>query len=269
MSLNNLVAVSTDNERLTQKAADLARKLNIPLVDPTSTLYPFLLVYGEKRLQLQQIFSAGVSYQPGPVFTEFIAGRTGYRIRHGGGIKQHIARAVGVKEGVRPTVIDATAGLGRDGFLLASLGCRVFMVERSPVIAALLQDGLERACLDASVKAYVTNITVAVTDSLNEIAEIVRQNRVDTIYLDPMYPHRTKSSLVKKEMRLLRAIVGADEDCNALFAAALASPVKRVVVKRPRPAESMAGPQPSIVISGKSSRYDIYFPASIPGEPRK
>ena len=34
------------------------------------------------------------------------------------------------------------AGLGRDAFVLASVGCRVRMLERNPVVAALLDDGL-------------------------------------------------------------------------------------------------------------------------------
>ena len=78
------------------------------------------------------------------------------------------------------------------------------------------------------------------------------------IYLDPMFPHRDKTALVKKEMRLFRPLVGADQDAPALLAAALALASHRVVVKRPRKAPCIEGPKPSYALEGKSSRYDIY-----------
>jgi 16S rRNA (guanine1516-N2)-methyltransferase len=78
------------------------------------------------------------------------------------------------------------------------------------------------------------------------------------IYLDPMFPHRDKSALVKKEMRLFRPLVGDDMDAPALLEAALALASHRVVVKRPRKAPCIEGPKPSHALEGKSSRYDIY-----------
>ncbi|MCT1282181.1 class I SAM-dependent methyltransferase, partial [Pseudomonas aeruginosa] len=78
------------------------------------------------------------------------------------------------------------------------------------------------------------------------------------IYLDPMFPHRDKSALVKKEMRLFRPLVGDDLDAPALLQAALALASHRVVVKRPRKAPIIEGPKPGYSLEGKSSRYDIY-----------
>ncbi len=263
MITKKLIAVAAEAEIFIDKAAALAQKLQLPIVDLTSTSHHFLLIYGIKRLELKQVVSAS-SPLPGPVFAEFLDGRLGFRRKHGGGKKQNIARAVGIKGGFRPTVIDATAGLGRDGFVLACLGCKVHMIERSPIIASLLQDGLQRASTDPETDAHILpNIQMTVADSLQAIDAIQAESKADTIYLDPMYPHRSKSSLVKKEMRYLRAIVGADHDGKELLAAALRCPVNRIVVKRPRLAESISGPQPSTVIVGKSSRYDIYFPVSV------
>jgi 16S rRNA (guanine1516-N2)-methyltransferase len=78
------------------------------------------------------------------------------------------------------------------------------------------------------------------------------------IHLDPMFPHRDKSALVKKEMRLFRPLVGDDDDAPALLAAALALASHRVVVKRARKAPPIAGVAPGYSLEGKSSRYDIY-----------
>ncbi|MGL9773657.1 MAG: class I SAM-dependent methyltransferase [Sodalis sp. (in: enterobacteria)] len=60
------------------------------------------------------------------------------------GAVKAVAKAVGIKGQGLPDVVDATAGLGRDAFVLACLGCRVQMFERHPVMAALLKNGLRR-----------------------------------------------------------------------------------------------------------------------------
>ena len=168
-----------------------------------------------------------------------------------------IAKAVGLQPGVRPTVVDATAGLGRDAFVLAQLGCQVTLIERNPLIAALLEDGLQRAAADADVAAIVSRMRLLRGDAialLNTWPDEVPQ----VVYLDPMFPHRDKSALVKKEMRLFRPVVGDDDDAPALLDAALALATHRVVVKRARKAPAIAGPKPTLVLEGNSSRFDIY-----------
>ncbi len=168
-----------------------------------------------------------------------------------------IAKAVGVQPGIRPRVLDATAGLGRDGFVLASLGCEVTLVERQPLIAALLEDGLERAGRDPDVAPIAARMRLLGGNS----ADLMRAwdgEAPQVIYLDPMFPHRDKSALVKKEMRLFRPLVGDDLDAPALLQAALALASHRVVVKRPRKAPIIEGPKPGYSLEGKSSRYDIY-----------
>jgi 16S rRNA (guanine1516-N2)-methyltransferase len=154
-------------------------------------------------------------------------------------------------------VLDATAGLGRDGFVLASLGCAVTLIERQPLIAALLEDGLARARGDREVGPIVAQMQL-LTGNAIELMDAWEGEPPQVIYLDPMFPHRDKSALVKKEMRLFRPFVGDDLDAPALLAAALALASHRVVVKRPRKAPIIAGATPGYALEGKSSRYDIY-----------
>ncbi len=128
----------------------------------------------------------------------------------------------------------------RDGFVLATLGCRVELIERNPVVAALLQDGLERAAAAAEVAPIVARMTLRQGNAI----ELMREwsgEAPQVIYLDPMFPHRDKSALVKKEMRLFRPFVGDDDDAPALLEAALALASHRVVVKRPRKARRSTG----------------------------
>ncbi|TBL57379.1 16S rRNA (guanine(1516)-N(2))-methyltransferase, partial [Klebsiella oxytoca] len=87
----------------------------------------------------------------GGIYVDFVAGTMAHRRKFGGGRGEAVAKAVGIKKDYLPDVVDATAGLGRDAFVLASIGCNVRMVERHPVVAALLEDGLKRAYLDADI----------------------------------------------------------------------------------------------------------------------
>ena len=241
-------------------AISLAADLNLPLTACNSQEYTVLLLHTDSRLELRQTGLAA----PGPVCADFTSPTMCYRVRHGGGLRQLLARAAGLKSGYRPSILDATAGLGRDGFVLASLGCQVTMFERVPVIAALLEDGLRRALHHPEIGNIVKErIRYIAGDSLLLMKQIRRDRQPDTIYLDPMYPLRTKSAKVKKEMRLLRFVAGDDSDAPALLAAALTIARNRVVVKRPKLAPHLHGPEPSLVLRGGNSRYDIYLTGSV------
>ncbi|MBF0369001.1 MAG: class I SAM-dependent methyltransferase [Magnetococcales bacterium] len=215
--------------------------------------YTHLLVLTPKGLELRHL---GQTRQH-PLYIDFVGGRFGHRRRGGG--RQSLARAVGFKGGIKPRVVDATPGLGRDAFLLAALGCRVEMVERSPIIAALLADGLKRAReAPETQKIARDHLHLVVGDARAYLTNTPTTQRPDVVYLDPMYPHRDKSALVKKEMRWLRELVGNDSDAPQLLAVALESAKKRVVVKRPRLAPPLEGPAPGFIIPGRTTRFDVY-----------
>ncbi len=211
-----------------------------------------------------QLAAAGLSLhdakqpQQGGVRVDFADGSQAHRRQFGGGAGQMVARAVGCRGSIRPRVLDATAGLGRDAFVLASLGCDVTLVERQPIIAALLADGLERARLAGGEVAEITARMTLVSGDAIELLADWPGDIPQVIHLDPMFPQRDKSALVKKEMRLFKPLAGSDEDAPQLLAAALQLASHRVVVKRPRKAPELAGRPPSSALSGQSSRYDIY-----------
>lgn len=197
-----------------------------------------------------------------PLCVDFVAGRADHRRRFGGGRNQLIARACGLNRGALPSIVDATAGLGRDAFVLASLGAPVLMIERVAATAAILVDGLTRAqgCADDEIRDIALRMQALHGDATRELGELVTQwdQPPQVVHLDPMYPHRDKSALVKKEMRVFRALAGDDADAPALLEAALEVATHRVVVKRPRKAEPIGGLAPSHVVEEKTSRYDVY-----------
>lgn len=234
---------------LASEAARWAARLALPLEGEAE----FALQLGEGGLQLVELGPQA----PGPVRVDFVEGAAAHRRQFGGGSGQMIAKAVGIQPGVRPQVLDATAGLGRDAFVLASLGCSMTLIERQPIIAALLEDGLMRAARDADVAPIAAQMQL-LTGNAVELIRNWQGEPPQVIYLDPMFPHRDKSALVKKEMRLFRPLVGDDLDAPALLEAALDLASHRVVVKRPRKAPIIDGSKPGYALEGKSSRYDIY-----------
>lgn len=252
-----LVAVAAESLALCERAAELARQLELPLVaDLGAADFAYLLVLTPKRLELREQDRTA----PGPLYADFVSGRLSYRRRFGGGRRQPLAKAIGLKGNANPSVLDATAGLGRDAFVLAALGCTVQLVERSPVIAALLSDGLARAAADPDIGSWVKErLRLSVADSRAWLTTLSEDQRPAVIYLDPMYPQRTKTALVKKEMRMLRRIVGEDQDAPALLASALRYARQRVVIKRPRLAPALAGLQPAMSIFARDTRFDVYL----------
>lgn len=216
-------------------------------------------------LQLVMTFSGLVlrdRKQPklGDVLVDWASGAVAHRRNFGGGRGQAIAKAVGLKQGQTPSVLDATAGLGRDAMVLASLGCQVSLVERHPAVAALLFDGYQRACLNADIGDWVAERVSCHHGDAEQMIQALPRH--DVVYLDPMYPHRQKSAAIKKEMRIFQQLVGADLDAERLLAAARARANKRVVVKRPDYAEFLAGEKPHHQIVTKKNRFDVYMSAS-------
>ena len=235
-----------------EAAIALANRLQLPIANATAE-YDYLLHLQHSHLELiccKENFS--------PLSVDFLSGSNWHRYRFGGGKGQLIAKACGIKPHYKPKILDITGGLARDAFVLASLGCQVTALERHPIIAALVNDGLYRTRLSTELRSLpLSLIEVSAFDYLKK--ETID---ADVIYLDPMYPHREKSSLVKKEMRILRELVGDDNDSADLLALALPRARKRVVVKRPYHANPLSSQRASLSYSGKSARFDVYLCSS-------
>ena len=186
-----------------------------------------------------------------------------YRRRRGGGRKQMIAKAIGIRGDTSPYVLDATAGLGGDAFVLASLGCKVTLLERVSIVYALLEDGIIQArqygaAQDPNLPEILDRMHLIEADAKKYMDTCSVQERPDVVYLDPMFPPRTKAARVKKEMQVFHALIGSDDDAGNLLESALKCALRRVVVKRPRKGAFLSGPEPSHSLQGKRNRYDIY-----------
>lgn len=183
-----------------------------------------------------------------------------------------LAKATFARAGGDPVgVVDATAGLGADGFHLAALGHHVTLLEREPVFHALLADALERAlagALGSPAEAAARRVTLHLVDAR---AYLATAERAQVVYLDPMFPERGKAALPGKAMalfreRLQRQDAGEAEEAELLLAARRHA-ARRVVVKRPLRAPPLGGVAPSGALSGNTVRFDLYA-ALVPGAER-
>ena len=244
------------------RAASLARELALPLIDDPHRA-ELLLVLGPQGLALRRPNDPALN---GELRVDF--DRPAARRRQQSPHRELVVQAARLRRaGESPLVVDATAGLGRDGFLLAAAGFRVVLCERNPVVAALLRDGLARAALlprTAAIAARIRLIAADFADGLEQLSE-----RPAVIYLDPMFPPRSKSAKVKQELQLLQLLEGTgggESDAARLLQTALAAGPRKVVVKRPLKGPALAGPAPSHVLRGKAVRFDVYTGMAIATE---
>lgn len=271
------VAVCADpgkDRALLRAAARVAVDLRLPfLAKPRVRGLEMLLVVAPNRLEMR-VVGGPATLRGGRPFCVDLS-RLDTTSPAGRRLKQPIARSVGLRrlkdiERRRPTVIDATAGWGADSALLASLGCEVLAVERHPIVATLLRDGILRAA--ANRPQVFGRLSLVNTDADTMFRRMARSDRgmpasdlpvamaeflqPDVVYLDPMFPARKGTEV--KPLRILRRLVGPDEDAAKLFASALMVARQRVVVKRPLHAAAMTDRDPTTSHAGKSIRYDVY-----------
>jgi 16S rRNA (guanine1516-N2)-methyltransferase len=237
----------------------LADYLQLPIIEahdnlPEDKMPQYVLTIENHVLGIKDLHS-----KAGLVAVDFEAGGTAHRRNQGRG--ELIVKAMGGCKQRRPTILDVTAGLGRDSFVLASWGFPVNMLERSKIVASLLADGLVRAQSSANfeIEDIASQMSLTNADSIAYLSALGEQDRPDVIYMDPMFPISKKSALVKKDMQVFHAVVGKETDDGVeLFTLALEKASYRVVVKRPKKAQYLAGKKPNYSLEGKAVRFDVY-----------
>ena len=229
------IAIGYDTEMLHSKAMLLAERYGFIISNQT---LPRLHLTQDKLVLLAEGFT--------PLEVNFSTST--WQRRHDAGKKQGLIRACKPTPGMN--ILDATAGWGRDAAILASFGANVLMLERQPLMAALLEDAI--------IRAQSTALSLIYQDAKSYLERLTEYDYPDVIYIDPMHPERQKSALVKKDMQILQQLVGPDDDAQTLIQLAIVRAKKRVVVKWPQKESALV--KPNLSIPGKTIRFDVYFP---------
>ena len=256
-----MISIIPSNESLAQQARLLAETWNINYASNLAEIASdtFFLQLTPQHLQLLPADKSS----SGPIFVDFISGQVDHRRHYGGGKGQTIAKALGLNKMDAPVILDATAGMGKDAFIFASLGARVIMLERSPISAALLSDGLQRAAVHKETMHIIKRMSLIFGDAHQLNQSIHLKEIPDVIYLDPMFPHKKQSALVKKEMLAFQQLIGGDTDSDSLLDICRKIAKKRVVVKRPIKAPCLNDCKPSYTMKMKKHRFDVYGCTSV------
>ncbi|SFL42906.1 16S rRNA (guanine1516-N2)-methyltransferase [Lachnospiraceae bacterium KH1T2] len=239
--------IYASDEKYQERAQKLAKALNVPLAASEDELkaYALSLVYNDNGLTL----SDGERSMHGD-FTKMLP-----RLKPNNLNRELIVKAGKIKSLEPPLrAVDATAGMGEDSLLLAAAGFEVELFEYDPVIAALLDDTLKRSALIPELSEITGRMHLHAGDSIKGLSEL--SFKPDMILLDPMFPERQKSALVKKKFQLIHQLERPCDDEEALLNAAIKAAPKKIVIKRPLKGPFLAGVKPDYSLSGKAIRCD-------------
>ena len=242
---NKQLVLYVDKNANIEKAKKIAERLNIEIITNNKEKFDILLSMDESGLAL---VSDNMK-----LYGDF--SKSIKRIKQNNLQKEMLIHAVKIKgEKEKLIAIDATAGLGEDSILLAAYGYNVELYEKNPIISELLKDAMERAEKISELKDIIGRMKVHNEDSI-----IAMQNlkyKPDIILLDPMFPERTKSALIKKKFQILHKIENPCSDENEMLSSAIKANPKKLVIKRPLKGEYLAGVKPDYSLKGSSIRYD-------------
>ncbi|WP_303727134.1 class I SAM-dependent methyltransferase [Denitrobacterium detoxificans] len=248
------IAVRATLNQYDKAARELAEHLGVPYLAPDASETP--------AATLLTIDEAGMALVSDGMTMRVDLGHLARRLHPSKVHRELLVRAAKLKGVADPVALDATAGLGEDAMLLAAAGFTVYAYEANPIIAALLADTIARAAKDPACAQAAERLHVIEGDSIQALAE--GRHAPDVVYLDPMFPERTKSAAVKKKFQLLHHLERPCENQDELLQAALAAHPRKVVIKRPVKGPYLAERKPSYSLSGKAVRYDcIALPSAV------
>lgn len=249
----SVIVVSESSSNVRERA--LASHLNLELVESRAVNNTQVSLYLQYLPEGLSLCEAGKSVA-GPTRVDFYD--AGLTLRASDSIKrQNLIKALGLKKHPKPRVLDAMAGLGKDAFLMASAGCSVQMLEKSLIVHAMLEDGLERLSVGMGATPRFS-LAVRCTDFLS--CDYIKGD-FEIVYLDPMYSLVGRKSRAKKDMDRLHDLVGIgnQEQEQSQLEKACGIAERRVIIKRPKNAPDFAAKKPDISYRGSSSRFDVYL----------
>ncbi len=258
----SIIRVVADTEADTPIANDLAIQLGLHLDEAKSTGDDIwrLLVSSEQRTLIRP--------DGAKMNIDFTQGKAALRQAQPSK-DQSLVRALGLHkltEAQRHAthVIDATAGLGQDGWIIACQGCKTTLLEQSALVASMLQHAIQYAARQPALASIANKVEVINVRSQDYFTQSDSRIRPNIIYLDPMFPSKKKQAKVKKGMQFLQALL-PETDNDRLLEHALDTATSRVVVKRPSGADVIAGTEhwrgQLTTVETDATRFDIYHTA--------
>ncbi len=267
--MNNKLIIFSESDIYIDRARILSERLQIPFTLDKNELKAFLSSENKSTYKADSssvskplfinLGADGLSLTDGNLilrgdFTENLK-----RLKQSNLERELLVKAARLKNADHPPIlIDATAGMGEDSLLLAASGFKVILYEYDLVIASLLEDTLLRASGIPELTATVSRMELRMESSIDAMQKL--DFSPDVILLDPMFPARSKSALVKKKFQLLQQLEHPCSDETDLIKAALCGKPHKIIIKRPLKGPFLADIKPDYSLSGKAIRYDCLLP---------
>jgi len=248
MSSSNYPLIYPDTTEYLDKAREIAERIGTSVKgdEPCDKHPELLLRIGKDGLYLER---NGLTVQAD--FEEMLPRLKTNNLR--GELLVKAAKLSKGKEG--PTAVDATAGFGEDSFLLAASGFFVTLFEYDKVIFELLRDAVERGKNNPELSDILNRMTVVSGDSVEGMKRL--DFTPDVVYLDPMFPERNKSGLIKKKFQLLQKLETPCDNGEELLSSAISTGAHKIIIKRPLKGAPLTAHKPSYTIEGKAILYDV------------
>lgn len=257
MNIQKELTLFADPDSDATRTQQLSDSLGVAIVEHVADLDMYLHLQSDR---LVLVVNNPQLKKPVRFCVDFTQAKTSYRAQKTS--TELLIRAVKIQKKLPFAVVDGTGGLGRDAFLLAAAGCRVDVFEKNKIVGALFEDGLRRGKRHPHYAEVLERITLHKVDMITHLNTFIPKPMV--IYLDPMFPKRTKSAKVKQDMQILQRIIQDSDDEKQLFKAAWDAGPHKIVVKRPIKEHPVADLKPSYRVKGKAIRFDVYLPQTYP-----
>ena len=250
-SINSQIPYAVFAEDVSEQslANDIAERLHLPLISSNEA------IDGNLYLKIQ---NGSLCLTDGSLSFSGDFSDKSKRLSYSNLSHELLIKAVKIKgRGTDLNILDATAGMGEDSILLAAYGFDVTLFEYNPYIAELLRDTLRRSQSIPALSSITERMHLNSGDSVSAMREMTQ--KYDVVFLDPMFPERQKTSLVKKKFQLIHKLEQPCANEKEMLDAALNSATVKVVVKRPAKGPYIANAKPNYSIEGNSIRYDCYL----------
>lgn len=170
--------------------------------------------------------------------------------------KQPLLKAINIKKNStkKTTIVDLTAGFGKDSLILSTLKHPLISVEKNPITAAVLKT------LVAQYKQINPQCQWEVICACSIKWLEQQKDGLTHLYLDPFFAKKT-TALPKKDMQWLHHLNTHEQpgNENELFITAYNKSQERVIVKRDKKAKFITDKKPNQgSIMQKTSRFDCY-----------
>ena len=227
-------------ESFKDKALILAEKYSLKL-SPLAAKQPYLYISENPHIK----------FKDKKIISSFRSGSFTNRIKNFQR-ESHLKKAIGYGGESSKKILDCTAGLGHDAFILALLGQYVTFVEKNKGLCILFELALENLPPTSYFQEAKERITIINDDSASFVDKLFDY---DVVYIDPMFEDRGNAG----RSGMMSLISDYLDDFTDVSDVLIRSKFNRLVIKRQKQFKQSGNIAPSFILHGKSINFHVFI----------